>query len=222
MIESLEKLGERALTYPDKASSIIIYDPESLRGANNFLLAIKGMLKEIKDAFGPIIDKAHKAHKEALNQRKKYDEPLLKAEKAIKLQIGVYVRKVEDERREAERKVAEAEAERLQKEAEVEAEAQRFENSGFLKEADEIRETKPVPIIETLPDAPSLDGVSISKRLTFEITDEEKVPRRFLSIDTVKIRAYIREHKEEAIGHDIPGIRIYYEDSVSARAEIPF
>ena len=109
----------------------------------------------------------------------------------------------------------------MRKEAEIEAAAQRLENHGHRKEADEVRETKPVPVVETLPDAPSLNGVSLSKRLTFEITDEEKIPRRFLSVDNVKIRAHIKEIKDKIIGNeslDIPGIRIYYEDSVSARS----
>jgi len=220
MIEPLEKLGERALGFPEEASSIIIHDAKTLRGANNFLLTVKGMLKEVKEAFGPIIEKAHKTHKEALAQKKKYDEPLLQAERSVKMQIGVYVRKLEDDRLEAARKVAAAEAERMRKEAEIEAEAQRFENHGHRKEAAEIRDTKPLPVIENLPDAPSLNGISISKNLTFEITNEAQVPRRFLSIDMVKIRAYIREHKEAAIAHDIPGIRVYYEDSVRARSQV--
>lgn len=224
MIESLEKLGERALTFPEKASAIIVHDAKTLKGANDFLLGIKGMLKDIKEAFGPIIDKAHKAHKEALNQRKKYDDPLLKAEKAVKMQIGVYVRKVEAERAEAERKAYEAEEERLRKEAEIEAAAQRLENHGHRKEADEVRETKPVPVVETLPDASSLNGISLSRRLKYAVEDISRVPKQLLKedwekyfyemIDSKAVTAYIKEHGKP----QIPGLIIYYEDSVSARS----
>ena len=219
MIESLEKLGKRALTFPEKASSIIIHDAKTLKGANNFLLGIKGMLKEIKDAFSPIIEQTHKAHKEALNQRKKYDEPLLAAEKTVKLQIGVYVRKLEEIRQEAERKIYEAEVERLQKEAEIEAQAQRLENHGHRREAEEVRETKPTPVVETLPDAPSLNGISISRILKWEVSDFNQVPRLYLMVDSSKVGAAVRANKGEI---EIPGIRIYKEDSVSARAVTPF
>lgn len=218
-MEKLQQLHERALTYPEQANSIIIHNPETLKIANDFLLAVKKMLKEIGDAFGPIIEKAHKAHKEALAQRKKYEEPLLKAERAVKQQIGVYVRKQEEIRREAERKAKEAEADRLRKQAEIEAEAQRFENEGYFEEAEEIRaqesETTDAAIV---PDAPSLNGISVRRILDFEIIDEEKIPRRFLSVDSKKIREYLREHKEKALDLDIPGIKVFYRDSVASRA----
>lgn len=218
MIESLKQLQEKALTYPEMASDIIIHNAETLKGANKFLLAIKGMIKEITDAFKPMKQKTNEAHKVVVAQEREYLDPLFKAEKSAKLQIGIYVRKVEDERREAERKAYIAEQEQLREAAKIEAEAQKFENHGHHKEAEEIRETISAPVTKTLPDAPSLNGISVRKILTFEITDESMVPDRFKSIDTTKIRAYLREHKEKAIEHDIPGIRIFYEDSVAARS----
>ncbi len=216
MIESLQKLEERALTFPEMAASIIVYNQETLRAANNFLLGVKGVMKEVTDAFGPMKKKTNEAHKAVVAQEKKYLEPLLQAEKSAKMQIGVYVRKRQEIRAEAERKAAEAERVKLQKQADIEAEAQRFENHGYREEAKEIRAKQPDHETVIVPDAPSLNGVQIRKNLTFEITDMSKVPDRFKSIDMKKIRAYIREHKEKAIEHDIPGIRIYYEDSVAA------
>lgn len=225
MIESLEKLGERALTFPEKASAIIVHDAETLKGANNFLLTVKGMIKEIKDSFSASKKKTHEAHKAVVAQEQSLLEAPLKAEKTVKLQIGVYVRKVETERAEAERKAYEAEEERLRKEAEIEAAAQRLENHGHRKEADEVRETKPVPVVETLPDAPSLNGISLSKRLKYDVINFGEVPGNFLNpnweeyfhkmIDSKAVTAYIKEHGK---GTQIPGLRIYYEDSVSARA----
>ena len=218
MIESLKQLQEKALTFPEKASSIIVHDAETLKGANKFLLGIKAMIKEIKDSFIISKKKTHEAHKAVVAQEQSILEAPLKAEKIVKLQIGVYVRKIEEIRREAEREAAKAEAEQLREAAEIEADAQRFENHGHHKEAKEIRETITAPVAETLPDAPSLNGISVRKILTFEITDEALVPDKFKSIDTTKIRTYLREHKEKAIEHDIPGIRIFYEDSVAAKS----
>ena len=62
MIESLEKLEERALTFPEKAASIIVHDAETLKGANNFLLNIKGMIKDITDSFKVEKKKANEVH----------------------------------------------------------------------------------------------------------------------------------------------------------------
>ena len=216
MIESLQKLQERALTLPEKAASIIVHDAKSLKGANDFLLGVKGVIKEIKDSFSQSKKKTHEAHKAVVAQEQSFLEAPLKAEKIAKLQIGVYVRKLEEIRLEAQRKADEAEAEQLKKQAEIEANAQRFENHGHHKEAEEIREQYVEPEIVKVPDAPSLNGVSVSKILTFEVTDESLLPRLFLSVDKVKIRAYIREHKEKAMDLTIPGLRIYYEDSVRA------
>lgn len=228
MIESLEKLGERALTFPEKASAIIVHDAETLKEANDFLLAIKAIIKEIKDSFSASKKKTHEAHKAVVAQEQGILKAPLKAEEITKLQIGVYVRKVEEKRREAERKIYEAEQERLRKEAEIEAEAQRFENHGHRKEADEIRETKPAPVVETLPDAPSLNGVSISKLLKWEETDLSKIDRKFLMIDKSKVNEFIKENREKILNSlnspdrfppvDVLGIRFYLEDSVSARS----
>lgn len=218
MTESLQQLKERSLTFPEKASAIIIHNDETLKGANKFLLAIKGMIKEIVDAFKPMKQKTNEAHKAVVAQEKHYLEPLYRAEKSAKMQIGVYVRTIEAKVREAQRKADEAEAERLKKQAEIEANAQRFENHGHHREAEEIREKYVEPEIVKVPDAPSLNGIHLTKRLTFEIIDESLLPRLFLSVDKVKIRAYIKEHKEKAMGLTIPGLRIFYETSVSAKS----
>ncbi len=217
-MESLQILRERALSFSQGASSIIIHDAASLKTANDFVLAVKSLRKEISDAFNPIIEKAHRAHKEAIAQKNKYEQPLVRAENAIKLQIGVYVRKKDEERKEAEKKAREEEQKRLQEEAEIEAEAQRFENAGYIKEAEEIREKKPEQEVTVLPDEASLKGISVKKIWDFEILDEEKIPRRFLSVDSTKIREYIKEVKDKILGNeslDIPGIRIYARDSVA-------
>lgn len=221
-MESLQVLRERALSFSQKASSIIIHDAASLKIANDFVLAVKVMRKEISDAFNPIIEKAHRAHKEAIAQKNKYEQPLVRAENAIKLQIGVYVRTKEEERREAERKAREEEQKRLQAETEVEAEAQRFENAGYIKEAEEIRETKPEPDVAVLPDAPSLNGISIRKILKYKVLDIRLVPKELLKknwqeylyemIDSMAVTKYVKEHKGKM---DIPGLIVYYEDSVA-------
>src|SRR4030042_1491544 len=97
-------ISSEALTYPEKAKEIKIRDQLSLDTANAFLRGIKGLLSKIADTFDPIIKQAHEAHKQAIDQRKKHEEPLLQAERIIKTGMGPYLAEQDRIRREAEGK----------------------------------------------------------------------------------------------------------------------
>src|SRR4030042_2943913 len=84
-------IASEALTYPEKAKEIKIRDQVSLDTATAFLRAVKGLLGKIAETFDPIIKQAHEAHKQAIEQRKKHEEPLLQAERIIKTEMGRYL-----------------------------------------------------------------------------------------------------------------------------------
>ena len=84
------KVEERSLTLVDEAKSVQVSDQATMDNANNLLTAIKALRKEVADTFDPIISKAHKAHAEALAQKKKMDAPLADAEKALKRGITTF------------------------------------------------------------------------------------------------------------------------------------
>ena len=77
------EISTKAMTVPDKARAIEITDDTTYKGAAEFLLTIKDLRKQIDEAFNPIIDAAHNAHKEALAQKKRADAPLVEAEYII-------------------------------------------------------------------------------------------------------------------------------------------
>lgn len=207
---AMEKLSQEIQVYPDQATRIIVHNNETLRGANDFLLTIKSMRKKIGETFNPIIEKAHRTHREALDKKKEFEQPLIKAEGAVKLQIASYMREQERKRREAEEKAREEERKRLA----VQEEARRLEATGQTEEAERIREEIPETKPAILPDIPTMNNVQIKKIVKWEVSDFNQVPTEYLMIDSTKVGAAVRASKGTI---NIPGIRIYFEDSVAAR-----
>lgn len=205
------ELETKIMTVPDQARALAITDDASLVRAGDILVAIKGLRAEIDAAFDPIIQKAHAAHKEALSQKKKADDPLVEAEGIIKPRIAAYQAEQERIRREDEARLR-AEAERAEEERRI-AEAIALEESGDAVEAEAVISAPVVVPRPVIPPAPKLAGISTAQVWKYEITDMNKVPREYLKIDEVKVGGVVRALKDAA---NIPGIRIYTEASVRA------
>lgn len=206
-----EEVKEKALTVPDRARAIAIKNTDDLLHANDMLLNIKALRKEIASVFDPIIEKAHNAHKEALAQKKKAEEPLVEAEGIIKPRIASYMEEQE--------RIKKAEEERLRQEAlkaEEErrlAEAVQLEKEGHKEEAEQVLQEPviiPPPIVENT--TPKLNGTSIRQIWKFRIVNPAKIPHDFMTPDLVKIGGYVRSMKQNA---KIPGIEVYPEASVA-------
>jgi hypothetical protein len=103
MTTTLE-LEQKALAIPDQAQAITITNNESYEAATDLLLTVKELLKEVDNTFKPIIDKAYSTHREALAQRKRHEEPLLRAEQILKPRIAAYLEEQERIRKFAEKK----------------------------------------------------------------------------------------------------------------------
>ena len=218
-----QNLEERALGFPDQARQIQVVDQESLKKANEFILAVRKLRKEISDVFDPIISKAHKAHMEAIEQKKKAEEPLIQAERIVGPEIAAYKRKEEEERRRAieearrkeeERRRQEEELRRKAEEAEKEGETQWAE--GFKKKAEEVSKPTFKEDLKAAPEVTKLEKTHVRRDWKWRLIDESKVPRQFMTIDSAKITRYVKANKDKA---DIPGIEVYYEDSVSIRSK---
>lgn len=119
----------------DQASAIVIRDQDSMSAANDFSIAIKRMRKEIDEAFDPIIEAAHVAHKIALDKKRKYIEPVDAAEKMVKGKIGAYLIEQDRIRKEAERRAWEAEQAKIR----AQQEALRKEQEAIRRAEDERR-----------------------------------------------------------------------------------
>lgn len=66
-------------------------------------------------------------------------------------------------------------------------------------------------------------GKGVRKTLKFEVTDFDKVPRKFLTLDEVKVRAWVAEHKDEVKQKItdgeviIDGLNFFLEDAFISR-----
>jgi hypothetical protein len=174
----VQKVNQEVPQLADQAKMILVKDQETLAKANDFFLVIRQMRKKIGDIFNPIIEAAKEAKRkaddtraEAVRQKEKVEEPLVRAESWLNGQIGDYKRD-QDRIRQAEedrlRKIAIEEETKRRKEEEARkmAEAQALEEAGAHAEAEQMVEEaiqaveEPIiPKIDTLPKI-TLDGMT--------------------------------------------------------------
>ena len=216
----LKKLEDVILSLPEKAQAIEVKDKSSLDQAHKMLMYIKGVRKEIDDFCDPNINRLHKAHREAIAQKRTFEQPLVEAEYYIRPQIASYLARLERIRREAEEKrrlEREAADRRAREEEDARLEAAiKAEEKGDLEEAEKILDHEP-PVQESfkpqivIPSKVKLKGFSTRKDWRWELEDFEKVPKEFLVlvINNAKITDYVKAEKEKA---KIPGIRIYFKE----------
>lgn len=223
---NLQELEKKALGFPEQAQLLGVTDNVTLSTANDFLLSVKAMQKEINETFDPVIKKAHESHKEAINQKKKHEAPLKEAEKIVKGSIGSYVAEQERLRLEVEEEARKEREEALREFREAEEENKRkaqeaIEDGNFDEASKILTQEKPEfipPPAPVVSEAPSLEGVAIKKIWKFRVLDIRDVPREYLKVDEVKIGKVVRTFKGEM---NIPGIEVYTEDSLAARSGGP-
>jgi hypothetical protein len=208
-----EQLKVEVLSIPDKARALKIIDNETYALAGNMLVTIKGLRKQIDASFDPIIDQAHKTHKEAVLQKKLVEAPLTTAEGIIKPALAAWDTAQETIRRQAEQEAQEA-AHRAEVERKL-AEAVSLEQQGDKQAADQVMaEPVYVPPVIIPKTVPKVQGISYTERWNWSLVDINKVPREFLKLDEVKVGQVARAMKSAA---NIPGIRVYSEKTVSGR-----
>ena len=208
-------IEEKALSVPDQATAIAIQDDGSYTKAGELLLTIKDLRKEISTTFGPIITKAHEAHKEAIAQRNKVDEPLVKAEYIIKPKMATYIR--EQERKvEEERIRREAEARSVEQEQKL-AEAVAAEEGGDTQEAEAIlNDPTPAPaFVDPTPAVPKVSGISSKKDYDFSIKNPGQIRRNYMMPNEKAIRAMVKQFGKRA-ELMIGGISVYEKISLAA------
>ncbi len=225
-MNEIEVVKAEVMPIPTEAKMILVVDQPSLEKANNFFLVIKGLRKKIADTFNPIIEAAHKAHKEAIAQRKKVEEPLITAEGWLNGQVTAYHQHIEKLRREEEEKARQAaikaemerrkaeEEARIKAAAELEAAGAKEEANAMMQEAVEETE-KPLEVYVPPPETPKvvLTGATVKTTWTFEIVNEAIIPRQYLIPDMVKIGGIVRSLKGQT---NIPGVKAIEKKSMAA------
>lgn len=209
----IEQVEQKALDTIAQAQKLVIQDNEQYVKATDFLKAIKGIEREIEEAFDPIIEKAHLAHKEALAQKDKYYKPLLNAERLIKTKIADYNMEQERIRREQEDKLRrEAEA----KEKKLREQAALAKKNGDKEKAEKLLDKADNIVAPTLASTvEKVDGVTFRENWYAEVVDLKLVPREFLVPDMKKLNDFARAYKDT---RNIPGVRIRCEKIVSSTA----
>lgn len=202
--------------FVEENNPISVKDNNDLMKASACIKGIKSMIEKVKSSFDPIVDQAHKAHKEAIGQRDKYLKPLVELEKRFKDAILVFNRKLEQENHERVRIANE----RMAKEAEEKKKMllEKSQNTNDAWEKEELQE-KAQAIVPITCDAPTKaidqEGLSIRKTWKAKIVDINIVPKAWLIIEPnmLTLNKHAREHREIPI----PGVEFYEDSSVSSR-----
>lgn len=185
----------KALTLCEQAKAIAVTSEDDYRNGADFRSMLAEAKRQVQSAFRPIIDAAHKAHKEALAQEKKFTGPLDEADGVVKSAMSRYrteqerIRLAELARQEAERR-AEQQRRDLYYQAQVSAErkAKEEERVKLLEDAEFLGvdaghiAAQPiivsVPLPEMAPQVPAViaekprtAGVAEVKVYKYEVTD---------------------------------------------------
>lgn len=225
-LDPIVAVSREVMPIPDQAKLIMVKDQVSMTKANEMFLVIKGLRKKIADTMDPIIQAAHKTHKEALNQKANLEAPLIAGEKWLNGQMTAYhqeqerIRWAEEERLRQE--AIQAEMKRRQEEEERKmAEAAALEAAGATDEAEQLvneaiqAKEEPVIVEVQAPPTPKvvMTGAAVKKYWEYEIINEQLIPREYLIPDEKKIGAMVRGSQGKV---NIPGVRIYQRSSLSA------
>ena len=171
--ESIASLEYDRSEIATSVASIDITDDLSFREAGAWLLTVKAYLDRVAEVFTPIVDAAHKAHKTALAQKAKLEEPALAAERTIKVKMVSYERERTAKRRWAE-EAARREAEKAAEEIQL-AEAIAAEKAGDRVQAERILAAPPRQVIVMPPaettSIPKISGITFRDSWTCEVTD---------------------------------------------------
>lgn len=216
--------------------SIAVNSQEDLQRAAAFLMQIKQTKDKVEHSFNPIIEQAHKAHKEAITRRNEYLIPLENAEKITKQKISIYV--TEQERikeQEKQRQLAEMRRQEEERRKKIEEEAllkaQQFEALNKPKQVEHVLQQAQNKIEEEKQQAQIQQNVvqqfsptkvetptniATRKVYKYRIIDVTKISRDFLVPDEGGIRKVVfalKKGAEKIVG----GIEVYEECSISNR-----
>ena len=183
------------------------------------MTAIARMRDGLEKALRPEIDRAHKIHAAACAVLNHYDRPL--AADAQRLKDGMRDFKKRDdearlaaERAERQRQQDEADAEAKRKAQELQiGDAIEAESRGETQLAKVIMDSAPLPVapryvppVSYASTVPKVKGVSHVPNWTFEITDETKIPRKYLLVNEAALRSEAKTLQGLA---SVEGVRFY-------------
>lgn len=178
------------------------------------LQRVKAMQKKLDELRKTMTRPMDIAKKAILDFFRTPEEKLVRAENGIKGAMVGYQSEQDRIRRLAQAKADEAARKEREKLA---AQAQKAAQKGRHEQAERLELRAASVVAPVIPsEAVRLRGVSVREVWKFEVTDEAKVPRDYLSVDEAKIRKVVNALKGDA---QIPGVRIWAEKAVAARSD---
>lgn len=216
-----ERYDQELSVWELRASELEIQSQGDLDHAGAILHEIKELRDEIGDTFDPIIKAAHEAHRAAVAQKKKYDDPLKAANDEIRGKVGAFHR---EEERKAREQAALEEAQRREAEQKARREAEELAAAGEHEQAAELEQqaeelAAPAPV---KPPAKT-KGVTVRESWAAECTDLKalvdavaagKVPLRAVQADTKVLGQMARSLKSDL---KWPGVRVWNKGAVAVR-----
>ncbi len=219
MNTDVQRIESKADKLVATAKGLVVTDAESYQVAGEFLLLVKDYRGQVAAAFDPTVKATRDAWQIALAERKRHDGPADEAETIANQIMGAWHReeqarlqRIADEEAAEQRRIAEAEAAERRRIAEEKqlAAAARAEEAGQHEKAESIL-SRPTPVapVSVAPTpvaqaAPKIEGLQRRTTWGYEITDEDALPREFLTPDRKKIGQHVRAHKAKT---DVPGLR---------------
>ena len=180
---------------------------EQFEKTGAFVQGIKGKQKEVKDHYEQKRARSYDIYKAVTTKISSYIDPLAKAERIVKKKLGDYrvemvrLRRIEETEKLA---IAETQAETRQL-----ADAEETGDDSIL---DEPLIVAP-PVLET--EVPKMKGISFTTVWKFDVVNVDDLPRKYMIIDVKKIQGVVNALKDAS---SIPGIRVFSEQQVGARA----
>jgi len=172
-----------------KVLEVNVVDQVTLTDAVSFTQEIKRTIKRVDDLRKFFVNPLNAQVKQINLKFKPIIVDFEQAEQVLKRRIVDYQEAEEKERLKEEEKI------RKQQEKKYEKQVEKSEKKG------EIAPPPPAPVhIEK----PKTEGLRITKRWTFEILNENEVPREYLAVDTKKIGKVVQAGIRE-----IKGVKIY-------------
>lgn len=194
-----------------RAAALKIRTQDNYEEAAGWLKSIKGFLKAIEDARTRITKPINESLREVNAQAKEAAAPFLESESKIKRAMIGYSDEQDRLQREEQRRVNEAAVKEQQR---LQAIADRASDKGQFGKAEQFEERAAAvvaPVVQTA--APKVGGISIPKVWTFEITDEDLIPREYLLVDETRIRRVVTALKGDT---KIPGVRVFEQKRIAA------
>lgn len=205
-----------------RADALTIATSEQWEAASEFLRDVKAMQKEIRDTMEPSVKSAHRTWQNLTALRKKWLDPVEKAERLVKGKMAHFVDEQERKQREEQKRREEearrrAEEEKLERAAYLEAKGQTEEAERVLEEP-EVAPAIWTPAVEK----PKAEGIASRKVYRAEVVDFRalvtyalKHDRLDLLLPNDSLLSELARQQHHAL--KIPGVEVQAETVIASR-----